>query len=317
MTTATAFGLAIGFGADRLLGDPRRGHPVAAFGAAASRLERIMWSDSAVRGATYAGTLVGGVVAAGIGVRRLVRGRPVAEAAVTGLVTWAVLGGRSLEIEAEAMVRLLDTGDLSGARSRLSHLCSRDASESGAGDLARATVESLAENTSDAVVAPLFWGALAGLPGLAGYRAVNTLDAMVGYRSARYQRFGKASARLDDLANLVPSRLTALLTVLAAPAVGGSPARAWATWRRDASAHPSPNAGPVEAATAGALDVTLGGANTYHGDVEVRGRLGSGRPPSSADVTRGLRLCRVVSSAALAVCLVVAASRAGGSRGED
>lgn len=315
MTRATAIGLALGFNADRLLGDPRHRHPVAGFGSVASRLERVMWADSTGRGAMYTGTLVGSVVAAGFLVQRLVRDRPVPQAAVTGLVTWAVLGGRSLEKEAVAMGHLLDGPDLPRARERLAHLCSRDASGLDAVDLARATVESLAENTSDAVVAPLFWGAVAGVPGLVGYRAVNTLDAMVGYRSLRYQRFGKTSARLDDLANLVPARLTAVLTVLAAPVVGGDPAHAWAVWRRDASDHPSPNAGPVEAATAGALGVTLGGANTYHGDVEERGRLGSGRPPAREDVARGIRLCRVVSAAALAVCLAVAAVRAtGGGR---
>ena len=120
-------------------------------------------------------------------------------------------------------------------------------------ELARATVESVAENTSDAVVAPLFWGAVAGLPGLLGYRAANTLDAMVGHRSARYARFGTPAARLDDLLNLVPARLTGLLTIAVAPVAHGDRARAWRVWRRDRNDHPSPNAGQCEAAMAGAL----------------------------------------------------------------
>ena len=120
------------------------------------------------------------------------------------------------------MARLLEAGDLEGARARLPHLCARDPAGLDAGGLARATVESLAENTSDAVVAPLLWGAVGGVPALLAYRAVNTLDAMVGYRSPRYLRFGRVAARLDDLANYVPARVTGLLTVLAAPSVGGS-----------------------------------------------------------------------------------------------
>jgi adenosylcobinamide-phosphate synthase len=148
-------------------------------------------------------------------------------------------------------------------------------------------------------VAPLFCGAVAGLPGLLGYRAVNTLDAMVGHRSPRYERFGWAAARLDDVANLLPARLCALLTALVAPAVGGSPRAALAAWRRDARAHPSPNAGPVEAAAAGALGVTLGGRTVYAHRVEERPRLGSGPAPGPADLRRAVRLSRLVAAAAV------------------
>ena len=131
----------------------------------------------------------------------------------------------------------------------------------------RATVESVAENTSDAVVAPLLWGAVAGVPGLLGYRAVNTLDAMVGHLSARYARFGWASARADDVANAVPARVAALLAAAAAPVVGGEPRGALSAWRRDAHRHPSPNAGPVEAAFAGALGRRLGGSRLALADL--------------------------------------------------
>src|SRR5438067_2069390 len=133
----------------------------------------------------------------------------------------------------------LRAGDVPAARRALPALAGRDPSQLDERGLARATVESVAENTADAAVAPLFWGAVAGLPGLLGYRAVNTLDAMVGYRSARYRRFGWAAARTDDLLNLVPARLTAALTAAAAPLVGGSPAAAVRAWRRDAGGHPS------------------------------------------------------------------------------
>src|SRR5262249_572014 len=153
----------------------------------------------------------------------------------------------------------LAAGDLEEARTRLPHLCGRDPASLDLAGVARASLESIAENTSDAVVAPLIWGALAGAPGLLAYRAINTLDAMAGDRSPRYQRLGGAAARLDDLANLLPSRVTAGLTTVCAPLVGGSARGAWQVWRDDAATHPSPNAGQVEAAFAGALRVRLGG----------------------------------------------------------
>ena len=224
-------------------------------------------------------------------------------------MTWAVLGGTSLAREGRAMARSLEAGDLPAARHRLRNLCARDPAGLDAEALARATVESLAENTSDAVVAPLVWGAAAGIPGLVGYRAVNTLDAMVGYTSARYRRFGRVAARTDDVVNLVPARLTALLTVVAAPVVGGSPAAAWRVLRRDGGRHPSPNAGRPEAAAAGALGVRLGGTNAYHGVVEHRPELGDGRSPVIRDIRRAARLAGAVGVAAAGVCVALAGTR--------
>jgi adenosylcobinamide-phosphate synthase len=189
--------------------------------------------------------------------------------------------------------------DLAAARTRLPHLCGRDPEALDRAEIVRATVESVAENTSDAQVAPLFWGAVAGLPGLVGYRAVNTLDAMVGHRSPRYQRFGTASARLDDLANLAPSRLTALLTTATAPLVGASAGGALMGWLRFGHKHPSPNSGQCEAAMAGALSLRLGGRNVYRGRVEVRPTMGTGRRPEVADIRRAARLSGAVSVAAL------------------
>ncbi|MEO6879978.1 MAG: adenosylcobinamide-phosphate synthase CbiB, partial [Mycobacteriaceae bacterium] len=205
--------------------------------------------------------------------------------------------------EGAVMAARLDADDVAGARARLSHLCARDPAGLGVDELARATVESLAENTSDAAVAPLLWAAAFGAPGVVAYRAVNTLDAMVGYRSPRHLRFGWASARLDDAANLVPARVTALLTVALAPVVGGCRSAAWRAWRRDAHHHPSPNAGHCEAAFAGALGVSLGGANTYHGVTESRATLGAGSGPVVADIARAVRLSRavVLAAAVLAV----------------
>jgi adenosylcobinamide-phosphate synthase len=217
-----------------------------------------------------------------------------------------VLGGHSLRRAGSAMADHLEAGDAAAARDLLPSLCGRDPDNVDEAGLARASVESLAENTSDAIVAPLFWGAVAGLPGLLGYRAVNTLDAMVGHRSARYARFGTAAARLDDAANLAPARLTGLLTLLAAPLVGGSARDGWLAWRADAARHPSPNAGVCEATAAGVLGVRLGGTTVYRGRVEDRPQLGTGRPPAVADIRRAVRLSRAVQLGALAVAVALA-----------
>ncbi|MDO7868004.1 cobalamin biosynthesis protein [Nocardioides jiangxiensis] len=304
---ARAAGLLVGYALDVRLGDPQRHHPVALFGAGAGRLERRLYADTRLAGVGYTGVLVGGTVLGTVLVQRAVRSsaatvssrdvaRTVTEFATVTAATFTALGGTSLVREGDVMARRLESGDLPGARQRLAHLCARDASELGPADLARATVESLAENTSDAVVAPLVWGSLLGAPGLLGYRAANTLDAMVGYRSPRYRNFGWASARFDDLLNLLPARMAALLVFV----VTGR-RDALVVWRRDAHLHPSPNAGPVEAATAGALGVRLGGTNTYDGEAESRGVLGDGRPVEVADVARANRLSRRVSAAAVVV----------------
>jgi len=208
-----------------------------------------------------------------------------------------------------AEARRLAVGDLQGARSRVRNLVSRDPELLDADGVARATLESVAENTSDAVVAPLFWGAVAGIPGLLAYRAINTLDAMVGYRNDRYRNFGWAAARLDDVANWVPARITGALAAAAAPLVGGRPADAVRAVREQSGRHPSPNGGVVEAAFAGALGVTLGGRNTYGGVEEDRGQLGFGASPQAADLIRANRLAFVVSGGAVAVSAALAMGR--------
>ncbi|WP_436494071.1 cobalamin biosynthesis protein [Actinokineospora sp. HUAS TT18] len=300
MGTGRAIGLLLGVAADAVVGDPRRFHPVAGFGTLAGRLEKAVYRDHRVPGAVYTAVLAGGAVALGVAVERR---SPVLG---TALATWAVLGGRSLAAEGALIGRHLDEGSLEDARTRIPHLCGRDPSTLDGPAMARATVESVAENTSDAVVAPLFWGAVAGVPGLLGYRAINTMDAMVGHRSPRYRRFGWASARLDDLVNLIPARLAAGLTVVGAPVVGGDRRGAWTAWQRDASAHPSPNAGRVEAAFAGALEVRLGGRTVYSYGVEDRPVLGTGRMPDAGHVTRAVELSRVVGALTAAVAAVIA-----------
>lgn len=298
--TGRALGLLIGYAADRLLGDPQRGHPVAGFGTVAAALERRTYADNRLNGAAHVGLLVGSAVALGAGEH--LAGRPAARVALTAVATWTVLGGRSLEREADAVGELLEVGDLPAARRRLTHLVGRDTSRLDEGEVARAVVESVAENSSDAVVAPLLWGAVAGVPGLLGYRAANTLDAMIGHHNARYERFGWAAARLDDLLNLPGSRLAGLAVMAARPSQA---AGAWRAWRRDAAGHPSPNAGVVEAAFAGALQVRLGGSNVYGDRIEHRARLGSGRAVVPADVRRSTRLAsRVGLVAALAAAAI-------------
>jgi adenosylcobinamide-phosphate synthase len=157
----------------------------------------------------------------------------------------------------------------------------------------------VAENTADAVAGPLVWTAVAGAPGAVAYRAANTLDAMVGHRSERYASFGWAAARLDDVLSWPGARVGALLAALLAPLVGGSPAQTLRVARRDGAAHPSPNAGLIEAAFAGALGLALGGPLTYDGRIEVRPSLGDGRPPGADDVERAIRLATAVGVAAV------------------
>lgn len=309
---ARPLGIALGALADAVFADPRRGHPVAGFGRAAAALERRWYGDDVCRGAAFTAVTVGVPVAVGMAAERVTARRPLLRVALTAAATWCVLGGASLAQEGSEMARLLEDGELAAARHRLSHLCARDPAGMAVEDLARATVESLAENTADAVVAPLLWGAVAGVPGLLGYRAANTLDAMVGYRSARYLRFGRAAARLDDVLNLVPARVTGLLVALAAPVVEGATARSWSVMRRDARSHPSPNAGWPEAAAAGALGVRLGGRNVYDGFVEDRPALGSGPAPQVRHVRRAVRLGRVVTAAAVVVAAGVATGVATG-----
>jgi adenosylcobinamide-phosphate synthase len=294
----TGRALLAGYAADLALGDPGRFHPVAGFGRAATVLERRAWRPSRLAGAAYAAALVGAAAAAGRQAERMLArwraGRPVVLAAVM----WAALGGRSLVREGGAVADAVQAGELDAARSRVRALVGRDPDALDGDELCRAAVESIAENTADAVIGPLLWGAVAGPTGVAAYRAANTLDAMVGHRSSRYERFGWAAARLDDLFTWPAARVGALLAVALAPAARGSSRRAWQALRRDGDAHPSPNAGRLEAAFAGALGVRLGGRNVYDGRVQERPTLGDGRPPSPADIVRASRLSGLVGGTA-------------------
>lgn len=288
-----AAGILIGVAADAVLGDPRRHHPVAWFGSWAAWLERRLYADSIGRGALFTATALAPVAALGLAAQHATRHHPVAQALVTATATWAALGAHSLAAEGRAMADELEAADLPAARQRLTHLCSRDPSELDSAELARGTVESLAENTADAIVCSLFWGAVGGVPGLLVHRGINTLDAMVGYRNPHYERFGKASALLDDVIAYVPARLAGGLSCVLAPLVRGRVRDAWRVMRRDAARHPSPNGGWTEAAWAGALGVRLGGASNYHGRVEQRPVLGDEDAPGP-DATTIRRAARLV-----------------------
>lgn len=300
---------ACGYAADIAFGDPRRWHPVAGFGRLALAAERRFYAPTRVRGAAYAAALVASAALAAELAARLADRRGLGRDPAFVAVTWAALSGRSLVSEARGLAAHVDSGDLDAARRALPALCGRDPEALGADGLCRAVVESVAENTADAVVGPLFWGAVAGPAGVAGYRAANTLDAMVGHRSERYAAFGWAAARLDDVLNWPVARVSALLAAACAPLVAGSPREALRTARSDGPAHPSPNAGRIEAAFAGALGVRLGGRLAYAGLVEVRPVLGTGRAPGTDDVQRATRLSVAVGACAAALCALARSAR--------
>jgi adenosylcobinamide-phosphate synthase len=309
-----ASGLIGGVIADAVAGDPARGHPVALFGQLMTALEQRVYADRTGRGIAYAAT--GVLLGAGplLVAARLTRASPAGRAAVTAATAWAATAARSLGAAARGVAAALQAGDLAQARATLPSLCGRDPQDLDNTGITRAVIESVAENTSDAIVAPLVWGAVAGPAGLSAYRAVNTMDAMAGHHSPRYERFGKASALLDDVANWVPARLTALLAAVCSTAVGGRPGPTWQTARQYGPSHPSPNAGWCEAAFAGALDIQLGGVLTYSGRTEHRPEMGTGGPPRADDIGRAIYLSRAITASATTLAAAVAAAGSAGHR---
>jgi adenosylcobinamide-phosphate synthase len=267
---------------DRVAGEPPlpgAWHPVAAFGTAMAALEARIYDDDPAPGAVLA--VAGAALAAGAGLA-------VRSPTVAGYVSTS---GRALHRAATDVAGALDAGDLPRARALLPMLVGRDPSALDEAGIARAVVESVAENTTDALVAPALWTAAGGAVGAFVHRAADTLDSMVGYRNPRYGRFGTAAACWDDALAWAPARATAALVALARPAGARDVAR---TVRSDAAAHPSPNAGVAEAAFAAALGLRLGGPNRYGEVVEDRPTLGGGRPPAAADIGAAVALSRDV-----------------------
>ncbi len=289
MLLAMALDAAVGW-PDRLY--RRIGHPVVWIGALISMLEARLNAGAPGRrratGALTVALVCAAVVVPALWVQAVLPGGWLG-LLVGALAAWPFLAVRSMDQHVAAVARPLVAGDLAGARRAVAMIVGRDPARLDTRGVARAALESLAENTSDGIVAPLFWGVVAGLPGLAVYKAINTMDSMIGHRSERYEDFGKAAARLDDLVNLLPARLTGLLFALAS----GRPGRAIAVMRRDARHHRSPNAGWPEAAMAGALHRRLSGPRVYGNTVADEPYVNAAAPdPEPQDLRRGLALYR-------------------------
>jgi len=291
-------GASLGLLLDRALGEPPEWlHPVVLFGRVMQHLEKRCWADARANGVLYAAC----GAALGLGTGVLLEsvssfvGSPMLGSlfsSATGV--WLCAGGKSLSDHARRVFEPLQRDDLHEARVQVSRMVSRETSNLDVGGVARAAVESVAENANDALVAPALYGALLGAPGALLHRALNTMDAMVGYRSPRYRRFGWTAARLDDIAGWVPSRLGAALVMALVPARAKEVFKAC---REDAPGHPSPNGGVTEAAFAAALGVQLGGVNTYEGRVERRASLGTGKPPGPIDIERASLLLDALDAA--------------------
>ena len=291
--------MAVAMAVDALLGWPaplfaRVGHPVTWLGRLITTVD-IAWnrpSDPPAlrRAAGVAGALVVIAVSAALGwVLQSVLALGWIQFVLVGILAWPLVALRSLDDHVAAVASPLQAGDIAGAREAVSRIVGRDPATLDEAGIARAAIESLAENASDGIVAPVFWGALFGLPGIFGYKAINTLDSMIGHRSERHEAFGWAAARIDDVANFIPARLTGFLFVLLAP----RRAEALSCMTRDARRHRSPNAGWPEAAMAGALGVRLSGPRIYHGSITNEPWLNEGaRDPLAADISQGLTVYR-------------------------
>lgn len=287
---------------DRWLGEPRRAHPLVLFGAMAQRIDVRMHADDRVRG------VLAWLLAVLPSVLLLCIVQRYAPAwlawCIAVVVLYAALGLRSLGEHARPVAHALQANDLDAARRAVARMVSRDTAALSAEQVAAAATESVLENGNDAVFGALFWFAVLGAPGALAYRLANTLDAMWGYRTARYLRFGWAAARIDDVLNFLPARLVAFTYAL-----GGRFEDAIRCWHRQAPQWKSPNAGPVMAAGAGALGIRLGGAAPYHGVWQARPELGVGDPPDAHAIHAACRLVQRGVATWLAVALLLALGR--------
>lgn len=288
-TISAATGTTVGFLLDRLLGEPPNTlHPIVWLGRGLEKLEDRTYSDTKVAGLVHAGMALGAVALAG-----QLLDRALGRTTATAFSVAVACSGQMLGQSANHIGDQLVAGDLQEARRSLPTLVGRDPTDLTPQEISRAVVESVAENTVDAVTATLFFGTTWGPSGVLCHRVSNTLDAMVGHRTPQYEKFGWASARLDDALAAIPARLTVLALMIVRPRMAGSILR---TIRRDAWRHPSPNGGLVEAGFACALDLRLGGENSYGGISEDRGTLGDGDEPQPVDIARAVRLSSQVSA---------------------
>ena len=298
-----------GFVIDLLLGDPAwMPHPVVLMGRCISALEKSLRrifpqtsTGELAAGAVLAAVLPLGTLAfTGLCVWGLGLVHPALGFALQVLWCWQALAAKGLRQESENVRRALDTGTLDDARKAVSRIVGRDTAALSREGVIRAAVETVAENFSDGVVAPMFWMLIGGAPLALAYKAVNTMDSMVGYKNDRYLYFGRAAAKLDDAANWLPSRLAALLLVAAAPLTGQNAKRTFAIWRRDRRKHASPNSAQTESAMAGALGVRLAGPASYFGKVHQKPWIGEDtRPIEPQDITRAGRMLYAGSALAL------------------
>ncbi len=300
---------------ERLAGYPDRlhaaiRHPVVWMGWLVDRLERTLNpadGSAGIRrrgGAAALGALLAATLIVTLPITLFLRMLP-GGLVIEALLASTLLSQKSLRQHVAAVADGLDTG-IDDARVAVSHIVGRDPQQLDASDISRAAIESLAENASDGVTAPLFWLVIAGLPGIALYKAINTADSMIGHRSPRYADFGWASARLDDAVNLPASRLTGLVFALAAGLGDRAGGRAaWRAMRRDAGRHQSPNAGWPEAAMAGAVGIRLGGPRSYGGAVTELAWMGEGRTAlTAADIRAALTIYGRALNLLLAAALV-------------
>lgn len=304
-----------GFVLDLLFGDPAWiVHPVVIMGRCISELERIL---RRIFPKTPKGELAGGCVLAVV--------LPVGTLILTGLLSWLAfwihpavgfllqtvwcwqaLAVRGLRTESLAVYRRLNQQDLPGARTAVSRIVGRDTQILSAEGVTKAAVETVAENFSDGVMAPLFYMVIGGAPLAMTYKAINTMDSMVGYKNETYLFFGRAAAKLDDAANYLPSRLAALFWIASAGLTGQSLHGAWNIWRRDARNHASPNSAQTESACAGALSVQLAGPAYYFGTRYEKPTIGDPiRPVEPFDIVRSCRMLYAASVAALLFCLLI------------
>ncbi|MCP5163389.1 MAG: cobalamin biosynthesis protein [Hahellaceae bacterium] len=294
---------------DALFKEPRRFHPLVGFGRIANAIETRLNRPTAGRAAGRGAGIVAWCLAvlpwvglfSGLawGLDSLIADQPVLKVLAGGVVLYLAIGWQSLIEHGLAVARPLQQNDIPAARAAVGRIVSRDTSDLAPPAIAAAATESMLENGADAVFAAIFWFAVLGIPGVVGYRLCNTLDAMWGYKNTRFLHFGWAAARMDDVLNFIPARLTALAYVLV-----GQTALGWKAWRDQAGQWKSPNAGPVMAAGAGAINTALGGGAQYHGEWQVRPLLGpeKGNTPSAASVQQA---CQLVNRALLLWCAVL------------
>jgi adenosylcobinamide-phosphate synthase len=303
----TAPRLALAYALDLVLGDPEWfPHPVRWFGSLIRVGER--WLRSCCRGPNT-GMLAGAALTGSVVSIGWVLGRP-KNAAWQVLLAWTALATRSLLDEACAVIRALEADDLDLARQRLARIVGRDTAHLNESEISRAVIETLAESACDGIVAPLFWLTAGGVPCAMAYKAINTLDSTIGHPEPPYRYFGRVAARLDDAANLIPARLTALGIVAAAKVQGLNAGEAQKIWRRDGNKHASPNAGQSEAAIAGALGVRLGGTSSYDGHPHNAPLLcAEGQPATVRDARAALSTVAIVSGLAFGAALLVIAGR--------